>query len=284
MRSARVACFAALAACSTAAPPRRDPPAVATAPLDRDRDRDHDRDHDPDPEPTPPAPLACVARLYGATPTRDPSGWLLSLPDHTTVPYEPDVRDVFELVYRSGPISPITDPDYDPGRVRVESLMRVTYGANAAAVQAALVTVRLRGRPFRVHSRIEAPMKRVAARLDAAARAGQAIDRYFDHPGGTFNWRTIAGTTELSMHAWAIAIDLDPSYSHYWRNEPEAKRVWRNRFPQAIVDAFEAEGFIWGGRWFHYDTMHFEYRPELLDPGCYPPGARRERDASERGG
>ena len=39
---------------------------------------------------------------------------------------------------------------------------------------------------------------------------------------------------------------------------------WRNRFPQAIVDAFEAEGFIWGGRWYHYDTMHFEYRPELF--------------------
>ena len=31
----------------------------------------------------------------------------------------------------------------------------------------------------------------------------------------------------------------------------------------------EAEGFIWGGRWYHYDTMHFEYRPELLDDACY---------------
>ena len=40
--------------------------------------------------------------------------------------------------------------------------------------------------------------------------------------------------------------------------------------PQKIVDAFEAEGFVWGGRWYHYDTMHFEYRPELLDPACYP--------------
>ena len=45
--------------------------------------------------------------------------------------------------------------------------------------------------------------------------------------------------------------------------------TWKNRYPQAIVDAFEAEGFIWGGRWYHYDTMHFEYRPELL--GTIPP-------------
>jgi hypothetical protein len=36
----------------------------------------------------------------------------------------------------------------------------------------------------------------------------------------------------------------------------------------STMDAFEAEGFIWGGRWYHYDTMHFEYRPELLSPLC----------------
>jgi len=21
---------------------------------------------------------------------------------------------------------------------------------------------------------------------------------------------------------------------------------------------------VWGGKWYHYDTMHFEYRPEIL--------------------
>jgi hypothetical protein len=38
----------------------------------------------------------------------------------------------------------------------------------------------------------------------------------------------------------------------------------REGYPQAIVDAFEAEGFIWGGKWHSFDFMHFEYRPELL--------------------
>lgn len=28
--------------------------------------------------------------------------------------------------------------------------------------------------------------------------------------------------------------------------------------------AFERHGFIWGAKWYHYDSMHFEYRPELL--------------------
>ena len=32
-----------------------------------------------------------------------------------------------------------------------------------------------------------------------------------------------------------------------------------------LVNIFEKNGFIWGGRWYHYDTMHFEYRPEMFD-------------------
>ena len=35
-------------------------------------------------------------------------------------------------------------------------------------------------------------------------------------------------------------------------------------WPAAIVSAFEAEHFVWGGRWNRYDTMHFEWRPELF--------------------
>ena len=34
--------------------------------------------------------------------------------------------------------------------------------------------------------------------------------------------------------------------------------------PLELVAAFERHGFVWGGKWWHYDTMHFEYRPELL--------------------
>ena len=34
----------------------------------------------------------------------------------------------------------------------------------------------------------------------------------------------------------------------------------------AALEIFERHGFIWGGKWYHYDTMHFEYRPELLAP------------------
>ena len=35
-------------------------------------------------------------------------------------------------------------------------------------------------------------------------------------------------------------------------------------YDSEIVRAFEAEGFIWGGKWHEYDLMHFEYRPEII--------------------
>jgi len=40
--------------------------------------------------------------------------------------------------------------------------------------------------------------------------------------------------------------------------------AFKNELPWEIVRIFEAHGFIWGGKWYHYDTMHFEYRPELI--------------------
>ncbi len=42
------------------------------------------------------------------------------------------------------------------------------------------------------------------------------------------------------------------------------KHPFRNRIPLGIVTICEKHGFIWGGTWYHGDTMHFEYRPELL--------------------
>ncbi|MGI9413195.1 MAG: M15 family metallopeptidase, partial [Hyphomicrobiales bacterium] len=69
------------------------------------------------------------------------------------------------------------------------------------------------------------------------------------------------------VHAFAAAIDINVKTADYWRWSKPAKNGvyrWRNRIPMEIVAIFERHGFIWGGRWYHYDTMHFEYRPELL--------------------
>ena len=44
-----------------------------------------------------------------------------------------------------------------------------------------------------------------------------------------------------------------------------ARAASANTLPAEVIDIFERHGFIWGGKWSHYDTMHFEYRPELLN-------------------
>jgi len=121
-----------------------------------------------------------------------------------------------------------------------------------------------------VHRSIVPALGRVAGRLERARQADPSLGRFLRRLSGGFAARKIAGTDRLSAHAFGIAIDLDKSMSDYWRWQKAGPLRWRNRIPQPIVDAFEAEGFIWGGRWWHYDTMHFEYRPELVGPVCGP--------------
>jgi hypothetical protein len=236
----------------------------------------------------PPAALRCVVDHYvgRAVPVAD--GWALELPDGGRVPHDdgrtktideriasPDVEDVFALGYRTGAIAAVTDAAEDPGRVRLEPLFRATYGANAREVSSALVGVKIAGHTVPFHRRAAPALTRVADRLDAILRGDPSLLRFFRELGGTFATRTIAGTDRTSAHAWGIAIDIDTTMADYWRNAPATKIAWRNRIPQVLVDAFEAEGFVWGGRWFHYDTMHFEYRPELFDPRCRTAGLSR---------
>jgi D-alanyl-D-alanine carboxypeptidase len=53
--------------------------------------------------------------------------------------------------------------------------------------------------------------------------------------------------------------------SDYWLWSGTTGTIpYKNGMPREIVDIFERHGFIWGGKWYHYDTMHFEYRPELF--------------------
>ena len=95
----------------------------------------------------------------------------------------------------------------------------------------------------------------------------QGIDAY--------NWRPIAGTASLSFHSYGTALDIRPaSYGGkavYWRWALTYRLDWfmlpherRYRPPESFVQAFEKQGFIWGGKWFYFDTIHFEYRPEIL--------------------
>ena len=116
----------------------------------------------------------------------------------------------------------------------------------------------------------------ISAELD---RLPVEFDVFLKPSEGSYNCRAIAGTSRLSPHGHGIAIDIATKRADYWRwAKPSAGGIYpyANRIPHEIVRIFEAHGFIWGGQWYHYDTMHFEYRPELLPPVVpLPPLAAR---------
>lgn len=192
----------------------------------------------------------------------------------------PSLADMLREPYPAG--APLSAPEAgaDPGRIRNAAFFDRMYGDCSKGWAAAwLVDVvwlpRKWGKAVRfsgVNGAAEA-LRRVSAELDALPAS---FDRFLSPPAGTAVCRDIAGAGRRSAHGWGIAIDLATGPSHYWRWSGGAAargrdadwqpvRGWRNAFPTEIVAAFERHGFIWGGRWNHYDTMHFEYRPELFD-------------------
>ncbi len=227
----------------------------------------------------PPRALACLSRWYAVEPVREGDAWrvrvggvLYPWDDGRAKSFEqklaaPDLEDTFSQPYTPGPIAPVTRENEDPGRIRFDPLFRATYGD--APERVALVELDLLGQRLRVHRRVAPAFQRVAARLERLVAETPALRAYLTPLGGTFVWRNIARTQRLSAHAYGVSLDVNVARSDYWAWAPAGAPVrWKNRIPPAIVEAFEAEGFIWGGRWYHFDTMHFEYRPELLDAAC----------------
>jgi len=184
---------------------------------------------------------------------------------------QPDIDDMFAFAYPAG-AAPAQPPDnFDPGRVRVEALFRAIYGdCRATHIQKAMRDIEWLPRHgggtvrFTKAAGADRALEAVSRDLD---KLPDAMIKFLKPTAGTFNCRPIAGTERMSMHAYGGAIDVNTKYSAYWRwakARKDGRLVWSNKYPKQIVDIFERHGFIWGGRWYHFDTMHFEYRPELL--------------------
>jgi len=188
------------------------------------------------------------------------------------------IGDMFRLAYPAG--APLLPPaaDFDPGRFRNKAFFDRLYGdCRKGAVEKSLVAVtwlpRSWGHAVKFAPEAANALRAVSAEIDALP---DAIRRAAYPTAGTYACRGVADLGQPSMHAYGAAIDLNLKYSSYWLWDTHgaAKPVWRNRMPREIVDAFERHGFIWGGRWYHYDTMHFEYRPELMGAIFSPQPAR----------
>lgn len=175
-----------------------------------------------------------------------------------------DIEDMFYDVYS------LPDPkpafQFDPGRSRSEALFKAMYGSSAEEVRKKLVDVEWIGERVKFMS-----VNGAADSLRAVARelTGYPELRPYLKSSGTFYWRPVRGAKRMSAHSYGIAFDIGVDKSDYWlwksgSNDENKPVEYANRIPREIVEIFQKHGFIWGGAWYHYDTMHFEFRPELL--------------------
>lgn len=181
-----------------------------------------------------------------------------------------DLQDQMEQKYLPGKDYAIPLENFDPGRIRNETFFRKMYGSSEKEVRKNLVTIIWL--PKTVNKKLlVTKINGIDKKLISISNELENLPnfkKYIDNPGGAFYWRFIAGTERLSMHSFGIAIDINVQYSNYWKWDVNSKTnifPYKNRIPLEIVEIFEKYNFIWGGKWYHYDTMHFEYRPELFD-------------------
>ena len=185
----------------------------------------------------------------------------------------PDLEDqLMAYPYSAGRnyIKPPTK-NLDPGRIRYEPFFHKMYGRSAKEVKAHLVPIkwlRKSANKTLMITSINNVNKKLQAVSDELDTFPADLKKYVIKPAGTFNWRPIKNTGRLSPHSFGIAIDISTKFSDYWEWDKSKSSnqtlAYKNQIPLEIVEIFEKHGFIWGGKWYHYDTMHFEYRPEML--------------------
>nr|WP_242960874.1 M15 family metallopeptidase [Clostridium peptidivorans] len=178
----------------------------------------------------------------------------------------PDLQDMMEQEYPLTPIKSLMPKNQDPGRGRVYSLLSEVYGGTRNKVESNLVNVNVGNYSrFNKNNKAAEELKKVMQELMPIAQKNSKVAASLFPSSGTYNYRVISGTGRLSPHAFGIAIDLARDSRDYWQWASEKQGAERiASYPQEIVDVFEKHNFIWGGKWYHFDILHFEYRPEII--------------------
>ena len=187
-----------------------------------------------------------------------------------------DIEDSMALPYPPDMITAVPEGNSDPGRIRCYALLHALYGSSQSEVEKSLRSVSPCGR-FNQQGGAAAALEAAFGDIAGLTQARPNIGGFVYPMNGTYNYRVIAGTNTLSPHAFGIAIDLASGPGDYWRwasREQAQKRL--ASYPPELVQTMEAHGFIWGGKWAHFDYLHFEYRPEII--------IKAKADAAKTGG
>ncbi len=193
-------------------------------------------------------------------------------------PFEPRVIDdalAGQLRARSSSAS----GEQGDSRMRFNGFLDTLYGITSErTAEFTVVPTRFLGFRTRVHPMLVEPLERVERRIRVAMIDDDAVRGFVQGLAvvSGYNWRNIAGTLRRSYHSYGVAVDLVPTsyqgrWAYWlWAAQGGIDEWWdipisaRWHVPDLVVDAFEQEGFIWGGKWLSFDNLHFEYRPEAI--------------------
>ncbi len=178
-----------------------------------------------------------------------------------------DLQDMMEQDYPLSYNKSLMEKNFDPGRRRVYALLKEVYGESKQQVESNLrnVYVGYRNYQFNNNNKAAEALQNVMKELIPITKKRKDIEVCVYPCSGTFNYRLIAGTNQLSPHSFGIAIDLARDKRDYWKwasREEGEERI--ASYPKELVEIFEKNNFIWGGKWGHFDILHFEYRPEII--------------------
>lgn len=179
----------------------------------------------------------------------------------------PDLQDTLEQIYPLSEVKSIMEENFDPGRFRCYGLLSEVYGTSKQAIESKLtkVNVGYSNYQFNGNNNAALSLQAVMKELIPLSQKNQNVRKCLLPCSGTFNYRVISGTNRLSPHSFGIAIDLASDKRDYWKwasKDAGGKRL--ASYPNELVKVFENSGFIWGGKWSHFDILHFEYRPEII--------------------
>ena len=180
--------------------------------------------------------------------------------------YDTDLQDTLIDVYPLEKNNSIIK-DNDPGRARCYSFLKAMYGGTRQEIEKKLIYVPTYYGSI-MFTKVNGASDRLRNALNLVGKLVESnnnIGAFVTPLSGTYNYRTIQDTGQLSPHAFGIAIDLVRNDADYWKwGKPELANKRIVAYPKELVEAFEEQGFVWGGKWAHYDILHFEYRPEII--------------------
>lgn len=203
---------------------------------------------------------------------------------HDQMFYNSDLQDSLAEIYPLDMIRAVMEENKDPGRVRCYSLLGNMYGQSKAAVEKNLVykDTYYGGVMFNSVNNAADNLQKALNEVGELSKSNPKIGGFVSPTSGTFNYRVIQDTGQLSPHAFGIAIDLKSDPADYWKwcsREKASHRI--SIYPEEIVKTFEKYGFVWGGKWSHFDILHFEYRPEIILKAKYFGSNEEESEEKE---